>query len=103
MAIHGPKPMARARSAPAHLVQRGLGVTTPMARTARTSRHVRDVRLQRFMLKWESRPRARSAASWPMMTAAVDVGGGSPAPREATEGGEATGGRPLAGGGAAAA
>src|SRR5262249_26040589 len=58
--------------------------------TARTSRHVRDVRLQRFMLKWESRPRARSAASWPMMTAAVDVGGGIHARREATRVGEAT-------------
>ena len=84
------------------VVYRGLGVTTPMARTARTSRDVRDVRLQRFMLKWESRPRARSAASWPMMTAAVDVGGEIHARREATRVGEATSVHPIAEGVAAA-
>jgi hypothetical protein len=66
------------------VVYRGLGVTTPMASTARTSRDVRDVRLQRFMLKWEGQPRARSAASWPMMTDAVDVGEEIDARRETT-------------------
>ena len=78
------------------VVYRGLSVTTPMASTARTSRDVRDVRLQRSMLKWESRPRARSAASWPMMTAAVDVGGEIHAQREATRVGEATRVHPIA-------
>jgi hypothetical protein len=75
---------------PHSVVQRGPGVTSPMARTARTARHVRDVRLQRFVLKWESRPRARSAASWPMMAAAVDAGGEIHGRREATRVGEAT-------------
>jgi len=56
----------------------------PMASTARTSRDVRDVRLQRFMLRWQSRPRMRSVASWPVMTDAVDVGGEIHARREAT-------------------
>ena len=57
--------------------------------------------LQRFMLKWESRPRARSAASWAMMTAAVDVGGEIHARREATRVGEATRVHPIADGVAA--
>src|SRR5262249_5856807 len=65
------------------VVYRGPGVMTPIASTV-TSRDVRDVRLQRFMLKWESRPRARSAASWPMMTDAVDVGGEIHVRRETT-------------------
>ena len=73
-----------------------------MASTARTSRDVRDVRLQRSMLKWESRPHARSAASWPMMTAAVDVGGEIHARPEATRVGEATRVHPIADGLAAA-
>ena len=60
------------------------------------------MRLQRSMLKWESRPRARSAASWPMMTAAVDVGGEIHAQREATRVGEATRVHPIAEGVAAA-
>ena len=66
------------------VVYRGLGVMIPMASTARTSRDVRDVRLQRFMLRWQSRPRMRSVASWPVMTDAVDVGGEIHARREAT-------------------
>jgi len=86
----------RADPHPHIVVQRGLGVTTPTASTVRTSRDVRDVRLQRSMLKWESRPRARSAASWPMMTAAVDVGGEIHAQREATRVGEATRVHPIA-------
>ena len=48
------------------------------------------------MLRWQSQPRARSAASWPMMTDAVDVGGEIYAPREATRG------HPIADGVAAA-
>jgi hypothetical protein len=74
----------------------------PMASTARTSRDVRDVRLQRFMLRWQSRPRMRSVASWPMMTDAVDVGGEIHARREATRVGEATRVHPIADGLAAA-
>jgi hypothetical protein len=66
------------------VVYRGLAVMTPMPSTVRTSRDVRDVRLQRFMLRWQSRPRARSAASWPVMTDAVDVGAEIHARREAT-------------------
>jgi len=84
------------------VVYRGLSVTTPMASTARTSRDVRDVRLQRFMLKWEGQPRVRSGASWPMMTDAVDVGGEIHAQREATRVGEATRVHPIAEGVAAA-
>ena len=78
------------------VVYRGLGVMIPMASTARTSRDVRDVRLQRFMLKWEGQQRVRSAASWPMMTDAVDVGGEIHAQREATRVGEATRVHPIA-------
>ena len=78
------------------VVYRGLGVMIPMASTARTSRDVRDVRLQRFMLRWQSRPRMRSVASWPVMTDAVDVGGEIHAQREATRVGEATRVHPIA-------
>lgn len=53
-----------------HIVDyRGLAVMTPIAPSER--RNVPDVPLQRFMLKWESQPSARSAASaasWPMVT-----------------------------------
>src|SRR5262249_10976008 len=79
-------------SAPAHRRPARAWRYDPDGSTARTSRDVRDVRLQRSMLKWESRPRARSAASWPMMTAAVDVGGGNHGRREATRVGEAAAG-----------
>jgi hypothetical protein len=74
MAIHGPKPMARARSAPAHSGYRGLAVMTPKASVERTPDCARRA-LAALHVKVESQPSARSAASaasWPMVTDAAN-------------------------------
>jgi hypothetical protein len=60
-----------------HIVgYRGLAVMTPIAQhranVGMSQTCVPDVPLQRFMLKWESQPSARSAASWPMVTDAAN-------------------------------
>ncbi len=76
MAIHGLKPMARARSAPAHSrLSRACcydADSQHRANVGMSQTCVPDVPLQRFMLKWESQPSARSAASWPMVTDAAN-------------------------------
>jgi hypothetical protein len=79
MAIHGLKPMAHARSVPAHSrLSRACcydADSQHRANVGRSQACVPDVPLQRFMLKWEGQPSARSAASaasWPMVTDAAN-------------------------------
>ena len=83
MAIHGLKPMAHARSVPAHSrLSRACcydADSQHRANVGRSQTCVPDVPLQRFMLKWEGQPSARSAASaasWPMVTTRRIVAGG---------------------------
>jgi hypothetical protein len=75
MAIHGLKPMARARSVPAHSrLSRACCYDAESQRRANVGMS-QTCPLQRFMLKWESQPSARSAASaasWPMVTHAAN-------------------------------
>ena len=71
--------MARARSVPAHSrLSRACcydADSQHRANVGRSQTCVPDVPLQRFMLKWEGQPSARSAASaasWPMVTDAAN-------------------------------
>jgi hypothetical protein len=71
--------MARARSVPAHSrLSRACcydAESQHRANVGMSQTCVPDVPLQRFMLKWESQPSARSAASaasWPMVTDAAN-------------------------------
>jgi hypothetical protein len=71
--------MAHARSVPAHSrLSRACcydADSQHRANVGRSQTCVPDVPLQRFMLKWESQPSARSAASaasWPMVTDAAN-------------------------------